>query len=154
MVTRSLFAFFCAALLSTPASAHDVNAPAGAPQPMFDPANPGHVHIHTPGPSPLASTGVSSPDDEDYSLSEPARPATVQPTQPRQQATVPPVVEPGSTTASLRAPKPVVIAKAKPRVKPQPKPTAAKPKPVTTAVVPTKKPRKKKKPSTTITSIY
>lgn len=166
MIYRCLLALIAAATWSTNSFAHDESAhqgaaPAGS-EIIIDPANPGHVHIRTPGPSPVASTGVSSPDDEDYGTDETATGSiAAHPLENRNNAAAT-----ENTTAVVQPIplKPVAVA-AQPKVTSTPtmktktKPLAAKspakPKPTAVATAaPAKKPLKKKKSVAKITSIY
>ncbi len=66
MITRFFLAFACAAVSALPALAHD-DTQAATSRSEAATASGEHVHVRTPGPPPLeVSTGVSSPDDEDY----------------------------------------------------------------------------------------
>jgi hypothetical protein len=174
MIYRCLLALIAAATWSTNSFAHDESAhqgtaPAGS-EIIVDPANPGHVHIRTPGPSPVASTGVSSPDDEDYGSDETATGSiAAHPPENRNNAAAtentaavvqpiplkPVAVAPVEKIAVAAPPKVTSAPTVKAKTKPLTAKSPAKPKPTAVATAaPAKKPLKKKKPAAKITSIY
>jgi hypothetical protein len=155
---KLLLSLLATATLIAPAFAHESHD-----APPVASTSGEHVHIHTPGPAAEATTGVSSPDDEEYGVIDALLPP------PKPAAPAIKVAAPLSAAESASAPRvaaaePAPPPAAKPAVKPAVKLSAKKPakpvaEPVTTASTkpapkPARKLQKKKKPVALSTELY